>query len=75
MVHNPRLNNYTAYVKLTVVGESAEDALEYASEAIDASDMLTQDGVIGIELIDDIDSIELIEAEEDDYGNTDEEDY
>lgn len=75
MVHNPRLNNYTAYVKLTVVGESAEDALEYASEAIDASDMLTQDGVIGIELIDDIDSIELIESDEDGYGNADEDDY
>ena len=68
-----RLDKYTVYVKLTVLGESPDDALEYASNAVDTSDLLTQDGVIGIELIDDADSIELVD-EEDNYGYGDDED-
>lgn len=62
------LDKYTVYVKLTVVGESVEDALEYATQAIDASDLLSQDGVVGIEIDEDLD-IELIE--EDAYGTDD----
>jgi hypothetical protein len=60
------LDKYIVYVKLTVVGESIEDALDYAIQAVDASDLLDQDGVVGIEVDDDLDNIELIE--ENGYG-------
>lgn len=63
------IKKYTVYVKLTVWGESPEDALDYANSAIDASDLLTQDGIIGLEIIDDADSIEPVE---DDYDTEDE---
>jgi hypothetical protein len=69
----PKLNKYTVYLKLTVWGESPEDAFDYANSAIDASELLAQDGVIGIEFIDDEDSIEVME--EDDNESEDEEDY
>lgn len=67
------INKYTVYVKLTVWGESPEDALDYANSAIDASDLLTQDGIIGLEIIDDSDSVELVEDYED--GSEDEDNY
>ena len=44
-----RLNKYVAYVKLTVFGENAEDAIYYATSALDTSDLLEQDGVVGTE--------------------------
>jgi len=65
------LDAYVVYVKLTVVGENPNDALEYATSAVDNSDLLEQDGVIGIEVVDDIDTIELSD-EEDEYGYDDE---
>ena len=72
---NSKLEKYTIYAKLTVWGESPEDALDYAYTAVDNSDLLTQDGIVGIELIDDTDSIELVE-EETGYGeDEDSEDY
>jgi len=71
-----RLNKYTVFLKLTVWGESPEDALDYANSAIDTSDMLSQGGIVGIELIDDIDSIELVDEDEnDDDDGENEEDY
>ena len=66
----PRLNKYTVYMKLTVWGESPEDALDYANTALDASDLLTQDGIIGLEL--DEDSIYPAEEDDDDTENHDE---
>lgn len=63
-----KLQKYTVYLKLTVWGESPEDAADYANNAVDASDLLTQDGIIGIELIDDTDTIELVE----DYDDSEE---
>lgn len=66
------LDKYTVYVKLTVVGESVEDALDYAMQAVDASDLLDQDGVVGIEIDEDLDNIELIE--ENGYGTEDTDD-
>lgn len=73
---NSKLQRYTVYAKLTVWGESPNDALEYAYDAIDSSDFLTQDGIIGVELIDDTDSIELTDEEEIGYGeDEDSEDY
>ena len=72
---NSKLEKYIIYTKLTVWGESPEDALDYAYTAVDNSDLLTQDGIVGIELIDDTDSIELVE-EETGYGeDEDSEDY
>jgi PDZ domain-containing secreted protein len=65
-MEEPTLNRYTAYIKLTVFGESIEDAIYYATQAIDTSDLLDQDGVIAIELIDDADSIELLDDDSDD---------
>lgn len=65
------INKYTVYVKLTVWGESPEDALDYANSAIDTSDLLTQDGIIGLEIIDDADSIELVEECDDDSEDED----
>lgn len=65
------LDAYVVYVKLTVMGENPNDALEYATSAVDNSDLLEQDGVIGIEVVDDIDTIELSD-EEDEYGYDDE---
>jgi hypothetical protein len=61
-----KLNEYVVYVKLTVIGETPEDALDYLSTALDTSDLLEQDGVIGIELLDD--TIELMEDEDGDIG-------
>lgn len=72
---NSKLERYTVYAKLTVWGESPEDALDYAYTAVDNSDLLTQDGIVGIELIDDTDSIELVD-EDNSYGDDEEsEDY
>ncbi len=62
MMDDTKLDKYTVYVKLTVWGESPEDAVDYVENAIDASDLLTQDGIIGIEIVDDEDSIELMET-------------
>lgn len=59
------LNQYTVYIKLTVWGDSPADAVDYVENAIDASDLLSQDGIIGIEVIDDDDSIELLEEYDD----------
>lgn len=69
-----KLNKYTVYVKLTVWGESPEDAADYVNTALDRSDLLTQDGIIGIESVDDTDNIELVEEYDDtendeDYGD------
>ena len=72
MIDDSKLGKYAVYLKLTVWGETPEDAADYANSAIDASDLLTQDGIIGIELIDDANSIELVEedydTEDDEHG-------
>jgi hypothetical protein len=70
MSFNEGLDKYVIYVKLCVVGESVEDALDYAQEALDASDLLDQDGVVSIELVDDIDTIESEEDYDADFGES-----
>lgn len=72
MSFNDPLDKYVVYVKLRVLGESVEDALDYAERAIDSSDLLEQDGVVSVELVDDI---ETIESEEDDEGAFGEDEY
>jgi hypothetical protein len=61
MIDDVKLDKYTVYIKLTVWGESPADAADYVNTALDASDLLDQDGIIGIDLIDDTDNIELVE--------------
>lgn len=65
---SPKLDKYVVLMKLTVYGESPEDALDYANNAIDSSDLLSQDGVVGIEVDNDLDTIE---TPEDNYGDDD----
>jgi hypothetical protein len=68
------LNKYEVYVKFTVLGDSEEDAVEYLSDAIDSSDIILQDGMIGVEILedtvstlDDEDDVEYtVESDEDD---------
>jgi hypothetical protein len=55
------LNKYIVPVNLIVFGESEEDALQYAEEAVEHSDLLDQDGIIGIDPTVEIDDIELYE--------------
>lgn len=52
-----KLNVYNAYVKIMVKGESGEDAIDSLYSAVDMCDLLDQDGIVGIEIIDDADSI------------------
>ncbi len=68
MAFNDDLDKFVIYVKLRVLGESIEDALEYAEQALDASDLLDQDGIIGIELVDDTDTIESEDDYDGDFG-------
>lgn len=49
-----KLNTYAVYVKLFVLGESEMDALETTYSAVDGCDLLDQDGVVGIEVIDEV---------------------
>lgn len=63
------LKHYDVYVKFTVLGESAEDALSYLENAIDASDILNEDGITSLEVIDDEDSIS--ESDDFDYSDRD----
>lgn len=65
-----KLEKYTVFVKLTVLGESPEDALDYANSAIDHSDLLDQDGVVSIALDED-----TIEQEDEDFGYGEDDDF
>jgi hypothetical protein len=59
---------YTVYVKITALGESIDDALDYVYTALDKSDLLDQDGIVGLEL--DEESIDTLELEDEDgYGD------
>lgn len=63
------LTHYDVYVKFTVLGESAEDALNYLEEAIDTSEIINEDGIVSIEIVDDADSVS--ESEEIDFSESD----
>ena len=58
-----KLNTYGVYVKVFVLGESEEDAIDSLNAAVDSCDLIDQDGIIGIEILDDI---ELVEDDIDD---------
>lgn len=67
-MNQPKLERYVVFVKLTVLGETPDDAIDYVTEALDHSDLLDQDGIVGIELVDDADSIEPM-GDEDVYND------
>lgn len=47
------LKTYEILVSLTVRGEDEDDAIDYAYSAIDMSDILDQDGIVGVNLVED----------------------
>lgn len=60
-----KLNKYSTYVKVFVFGESEEDALDSLNAAVDSCDLLDQDGVIGIEVLDDVEDLTGYDDDED----------
>lgn len=44
----PKLKKYVVPVELIVYGESEADAVDYVTAAIDHSDILAQDGIVGV---------------------------
>lgn len=49
-----KLKTYGVYIKVFVLGENEEDAFDTAQTAVDMSDLLDQDGVLGFEVVDDV---------------------
>ncbi len=58
-----KLNKYIVPVELVVYGETADDAISYVQEALDHSDILEQDGILGVNPDIEEDSVELLEEE------------
>jgi hypothetical protein len=56
------LKTYGAYLKIFVLGENEKDALESLNEALDKSNLLDQDGIVGFNPVEDDD---VDEPEED----------
>lgn len=56
-----KLNKYFVPVMLIVYGETEMDALDYTQTALDHSDLLDQDGIVGVNSDIDIDDIEFCE--------------
>ena len=56
-----KLNKYIVPVQLIVFGESEDDALEYVQTALDNSDLLDQDGIVGVNSDIEVDDIEFYE--------------
>jgi hypothetical protein len=64
-----KLKLFSVFLKLTVKGESEMDAIESVYTAVDTCDLLDQDGIVGIEVVDDVEDID----EDDDYFTNDDE--
>jgi hypothetical protein len=58
-----KLNKYTVPVELIVYGENELEAIQYVQDALDHSDILEQDGILGVNP--DIDEYMVDEIEED----------
>jgi hypothetical protein len=56
-----KLNKYIVPVNLIVYGETEADALDYAVTALDRSDLLDQDGIVGVNSDIELDDIEFYE--------------
>jgi hypothetical protein len=64
---------YEIHLNLAIKAESYQDALELASDAIDSSKLLEQDGVVDVIVLEDHDIFELEKDNDDgqdydDYG-------
>jgi hypothetical protein len=58
-----KLNKYIVPVELVFYGETTDDAISYVQEALDHSDILEQDGVLGVNPDIEEESVELVEEE------------
>lgn len=56
-----KLNRYIVPVNLIVYGETEADALDYVQHALDTSDLLDQDGIIGVNSDIELDEVEFYE--------------
>ena len=55
------LNKYVVPVTLIVYGETEADALDYVQAALDNSNLLDQDGIVGVNSDIEVDDIEFYE--------------
>lgn len=60
------LKTYGIYVKVFVLGENEEDALDSVFNAVDGCNLLDQDAIVGVEVVEDLDDIEEIDEESED---------
>jgi hypothetical protein len=58
-----KLNKYIVPVNMIVYGETEADALDYIQVALDNSDLLDQDGIVGVNPDIELDDIEFYEEE------------
>lgn len=58
-----RLNKYIVPVELTVYGESEADAIGYVQDGLDQSDLLDQDGILGVNPDIEEEAVELVEED------------
>ena len=63
MNNRMKLNKYIVPVELTVYGESEGDAIGYVQEALDHSDILEQDGILGVNPDIEEEVVELVEED------------
>lgn len=56
-----KLNKYVVPITLIVYGETEADALDYTQNALDRSDLLDQDGIVGVNSDIELDDIEFYE--------------
>ena len=52
-----KLKSYNVFLKVTALGESEMDVLETIYSAVDNCDLLDQDGIVGIEVIEDVEDL------------------
>lgn len=60
-----KLNKYTVLLEVTVYGETPDDAIEYVNDALDRSDLITQDGIISVNVLEDAEELEDTYEEDD----------
>lgn len=58
-----KLNKYIVPINLIVYGETEADALDYVQNALDMSDLLDQDGIVGVNSDIEVDDIEFFEED------------
>ena len=56
-----KLNKYIVPITFIVYGETEADALDYAQNALDRSDLLDQDGIVGVNSDIELDDIDFYE--------------